>query len=96
MMFQLGEEKAQRDLIHVYKHLKRGCNEDRVRLFSVVPSDGTKGNGHKLKHRKFPLNVSKHFFTERVTKHCHGLPRDVVGSPSLEIFKSHLDMVLGN
>lgn len=31
-----------------------------------------------------------------VTKHCgHKLPMDVVQSPSLEIFQSHLQMVLG-
>jgi len=31
-----------------------------------------------------------------VAKHCHRLPREVVESSSLEIFKSHLDMILGN
>ncbi|KAK4823170.1 hypothetical protein QYF61_027074 [Mycteria americana] len=32
----------------------------------------------------------------RVTKHWHRFPREIVKSPSLEIFKSRLDMVLGN
>jgi len=42
------------------------------------------------------VNVREHFFTVRVTKPWHRLPREAVESPSLEIFKSHLDMVLGN
>ena len=39
---------------------KGGCKE--VRLFSVVPHR-TRGNRHKLKHRRFPLNLREHFFT---------------------------------
>jgi len=62
----------------------------------VVPSDRIRGNGHRLKHRTFHLNIGKCFFTVRVTEHWHRLPRDAVESLSLEILKSFLDMVPGN
>ena len=42
------------DLINAYKYLKGGYHEDGAKLFSVVPSNRTRGNGHSLKEQKVP------------------------------------------
>jgi len=51
---------------------------DSVKCFPVVPSDRTRGNRLKLKHRKFHVNMRKNFFTLRVTERWNRLPREVL------------------
>jgi len=59
----------------------------------VVHSDQTRSNGLKLEHRMFSTNMQKNF-TVRVIEHWNRLPREVVESPSMEIFKTCLDVYL--
>jgi len=89
-LFSLEKRRLRGDLRNTYRYLQGGCQEDGARPFSVVPSDRTRGNRHKLKHTKFRLNMRKNFFPLRVTEPWNRLPRGVVDSPSLEIFKTRL------
>ena len=87
-MFSLEKRRLRGDFINTYKQ------DDGTRLFSLVPNDRTRGDGHKSEHRKFHLNMGKNNCPVRVPEQWHRLPREAVESPSLKMFKTHLDAVL--
>ena len=54
-----------------------------------------KGQWAQVGTQEVPPKHEKNFFPVRVTEQGNWLPREAVESPSLETFKTHVDMVLG-
>lgn len=76
--------------------LLNGGSEVGFGIFFQVTSDRTRGNSSKLCMERFRLDIGKNCFTERVVRYWNTLPMEVVESPSLKVFKKHVNVAHGD
>ena len=65
-------------------------------LWARACRDRTRGNGFTLEEGRFRLHIRENFFTVRVVRPWHRLPREAVATSSLAVFKARLDGALSN
>ena len=79
-----------------FQYLKGAYKLQGEWLFTRMDSDRTRGNDLKLRQGRFRLDIRRKFFTQRVEMHWNRLPKEAVDVPSLQAFKSRLDVALGS
>ena len=93
-LFSLEKRRLWGDLIAAFLYLKGAQWKDGERLFTRVWSDRTGGNGFSMNKGSFRLDIRSKFFTVRVVRCWHRLPREAVDTPCL--LKAGLDWALSN
>ena len=67
-----------------FHYLKGADKQEGQRLFTRLDRERTRGNGFKRRQGRFPFDIRRKFFTQRVLKHWNRLPKEVVDAPSLD------------
>ncbi|GAB0183417.1 hypothetical protein GRJ2_000807000 [Grus japonensis] len=91
-LFSLEKRRLRGDLIALYNSLKGGCSKVGVGLFSQVTSDRQEEMASSCARGGLDWILGKISSPKRLSSIGTGCP--VVESPSLEVFKRHVDVLL--
>ena len=69
-------------------------SEGTVQMSATETGYRMRDNGLKLCQESFWLGIRQNFFSGGAERQWHRLPREVVESPSLEVFKNLVDVAL--
>ncbi|KAK4823766.1 hypothetical protein QYF61_006221 [Mycteria americana] len=99
-----GLECVQRRATELGKGLENKADGERLRDLGLFSLEKRRLRGDLIalqnhlrggcREGRLRLDIRKNVFTKRVIKHRNRLPREGVESPSLEVFKSCVDVVL--
>ena len=93
-LFSLEKSMLREGMIAPLKYLQ-GCHlEEGGERFHLAAEDRTRSHGFKLCVEWYQLDIRGNVFTVRVVQQWTRLPKEVVSSLSLAIFKQRLDRCL--
>lgn len=92
----LGKKRLRGDLLILYNSLNGGWSQVEDGLFSQVVNGRMRGNSLSLHQRMFRLGRRNNSFLKRIVQTWNSLPRAVVASPPLDVFRNCVDVVLRN
>jgi hypothetical protein len=87
----LKTRRLRGDLIEVFKILNKYDNLDCMEFFALHHDERTRNNGSKLRVKRFNSSIAKNFYTYRIINDWNALPKEVVNSTSINMFKNRLD-----
>ena len=82
-------------MIYIYKYLKGDIITDQ-NLFVMANNTKTRGHSMKIYKQQCNTNLRRNVFTQRAIDNWNGLSQEVVDSPSVNCFKSRLDIFWRN
>ena len=90
-LFTLHKQRIRGDTTEVFKILDKFDKINPEILCEMSNVSVTRDNGMKLEIQKFNTIARKSYFNVRVVDHWNRLQASVVGSKTIDIFKSSLD-----